>query len=121
MLYRYAVVAALYMGSQSLHAAEPKSSPVIARGENIAQLICANCHVVAPNQQVEPILEQPTPSFEEIANRPATTEKSLTTFLKTTHWDTRTIPITMPNPVLMADDRTAVIRYILSLRTKRDR
>jgi hypothetical protein len=37
-------------------------------------------------------------------------------FITTTHWDERTIPITMPDPMLAGDQIPDVISYILSLR-----
>lgn len=99
-------------------AREAAPDPMIAKGEQLAQLICSACHIVAHNQQFSPILREPAPSFEEIANRPDTSEKSLREFLKTTHWDNKTLPMTMPDPMLVAEQRQAVARYILSLRTK---
>jgi mono/diheme cytochrome c family protein len=89
---------------------------VLARGEQIARQICSICHVVAVNQEYPPMLGTPTPSFIEIAHRPETTAKGLRTFLKTTHWDDKTIPTGMPNPMLMPDQAVAVSRYIMSLR-----
>ncbi len=63
------------------------------------------------------MLQIRTPSFFEIANRPDTTERSLRHFIMTTHWDERTIPMTMPNQELTAEQLKAVAHYILSLRT----
>jgi cytochrome c2 len=90
--------------------------PVRAEGEQIARQICSVCHVVAIDQELPPRLGTQTPSFLEIANRPATTAKGLQEFLKTTHWDSKTIPISMPNSMLIPDQRVAVSRYIMSLR-----
>jgi mono/diheme cytochrome c family protein len=97
-------------------AGTPASDPVLARGEQIARQICSVCHVVAANQEYPPMLGAPTPSFIEIAHRPQTTAKGLQAFLKTTHWDDKTIPTGMPNPMLMPDQAAAVARYIMSLR-----
>lgn len=91
-------------------------SPQLRRGEQIAQERCSACHVVAEKQEFPVLLKQPTPSFKSIANRPATSEKSLRQFVATTHWDLNTVPITMPNPELSAAEGAAVIRYILSLK-----
>lgn len=88
----------------------------VAAGKNVALIVCSVCHVVAPDQEFAPRLEQRTPSFAEIANRPDVTAESLRKFITTTHWDERTIPITMPNPELIDDQVTEVISYILSLR-----
>lgn len=91
-------------------------SPQVRRGEQIAQLQCAACHVVAVNQKYQPLLEDPAPSFKSIANRPQVSETALRHFVMTTHWDELTVPITMPNPGLTKPDIAAVIRYILSLK-----
>jgi len=109
-------IAALWLGIPSVHAAEPKADPAVGRGEGLAQMLCTACHVVAPNQEFTPLLRTPPPSFEEIAKRPTTTQKSIIDFLKNTHWDENTIPITMPDPMLTADQRIDLARYILSKR-----
>ena len=88
----------------------------LAHGEHIAQLICSSCHIVAKDQEFAPILEWTTPSFFDIANRPATSVESLEHFITQTHWDTDKLPMTMPNPQLTKQQTRAVARYILSLR-----
>jgi mono/diheme cytochrome c family protein len=88
-----------------------------ARGEHIARLVCSACHVVARDQEFPPILTKPAPAFAEIANRPGVTAATLQRFILGTHWDTATLPMAMPNPMLTAEQARAVSRYILSLRT----
>jgi cytochrome c2 len=88
----------------------------LARGEHVARLICATCHVVAKDQEFAPMLSQPAPSFLDIANRPGVTAESLQRFITSTHWDPEKLPMTMPNPMLMPEQTRAVARYILSLR-----
>lgn len=88
----------------------------VAAGRDLALLVCSICHVVAADQKFAPRLEQRTPSFEEIANRPNTSAESLRRFVTTTHWDGRTIPMTMPDPMLVEYQISQVINYILSLR-----
>ncbi len=95
--------------------ARPKSATV-ARGEHVARIICSACHVIAKDQEYPPILDTPGPSFFDIANRPNTTERSLRHFISTTHWDMKTLPMTMPNPTLTPEDTHAVASYILTLR-----
>jgi mono/diheme cytochrome c family protein len=95
---------------------KPGSDPVLARGEHIARLICATCHVVASDQEYPPLLDQPTPSFSAIANRPGMDAKSIQKFITTTHWDDKTLPMTMPNLQLTNQEAVGVARYILSLR-----
>lgn len=92
------------------------SSDAIAAGRQLALQVCSVCHVVAPNQQFAPGLEQRTPSFEDIANKPDTSAESLRKFITTTHWDEKTIPMTMPNPMLSDEQIAQVSSYILSLR-----
>lgn len=105
------------LGSAPASPAQPHQSAAVARGEHIARIVCSACHVVAKDQEYPPILDTPGPTFQDIANRPTTTEKSLRHFITTTHWDMETIPMTMPNPMLTPEDTRAVARYILSLRS----
>lgn len=113
------IIAGLIVGVPVAWSAGSQEDPVVARGQHLAEIICSVCHIVETNQEFAPLLQSPTPRFRDIANRPGTTEKSIIEFLKTTHWDEKTIPMTMPDPTLMTDQRTALARYILSLRTKR--
>lgn len=109
---------ALIPWSTSSVAGDPAkhSRAQLRRGEEVAQEQCSACHIVAEKQQYSRLLELPTPSFKSVANRADTTEKSLHRFVTTTHWDLKTIPMTMPNPGLSNADTVAVIRYILSLK-----
>lgn len=115
---RWQVTAILgVLACMQAQAAAPRlSTAIVARGEHLSRLICAQCHVVAADQTVPPRLEQRTPSFEEIAQWPRTSKKTLRRFITGTHWDMQTIPITMPNPELTDEQVRAVTEYILSLR-----
>ena len=97
-------------------AAPATPSAQLRRGEEIAQARCSACHVVADKQEFQPLLEQPGPTFVSIANRAQVSEETLRHFITTTHWDQKTVPVTMPNPELSKADTVAVIRYILSLK-----
>jgi len=99
-----------------LAAAGVPTTPQVARGGHIARLICSSCHVVAADQEYPPILNQATPTFAEIANRPGVTAESLRRFITTTHWDVDKLPMSMPNPMLTQEQTQAVSLYILSLR-----
>lgn len=88
----------------------------VRRGEQVAQLQCSACHVVAEKQKYPPLLEDPAPAFRSIANRPQVSAAALRHFVATTHWDEKTVPLTMPNPGLTDTDIAAVIQYILSLK-----
>jgi mono/diheme cytochrome c family protein len=95
---------------------EPTESAALERGEHVARLVCSACHVVAADQEFPPILRPPAPSFGEIANRPNISLQAVQQFVLHTHWDVKTVPLQMPNPMLPAPDATAVARYVLSLR-----
>jgi cytochrome c2 len=113
-----AVGGALLIGLLSQHA-QAQTVPhnaELARGKHVARLICATCHVVAKDQEFPPMLNQPVPSFLDIANRPGVTAESLQRFITTTHWDPDKLPMSMPNPMLMPEQTRAVAHYILSLR-----
>ena len=99
----------------------PRSSeadPVPARseGEQLAQMVCSACHIVAIHQERRPILKEPAPNFCEIANRPDITTSRLAHFVTHTHWDEKASTVTMPDPMLNPDQARAVSRYILGLR-----
>ena len=101
--------------AQSVQAA-PRPAAGVKRGEHLAREVCSACHTVASDQEFPPLLVHPAPPFEEIANRPTTTEESLRRFISSTHWDTERLPMTMPNPMLEPAQIKDVARYILSLR-----
>ena len=88
----------------------------VAQGHQVALYVCSTCHVAASDQPFPPLLEQKTPSFVEIANRPGVTAASLERFIASTHWDQKTIPMSMPDVMLTAEQRRQVARYILSLK-----
>ena len=81
----------------------------VKRGRDLALLICTACHVVASDQPLPPRLVPPGPDFQLIANRPATTDKSLHQFLVVPHGRMPGIPL--------ADYLISpLVSYILSLR-----
>lgn len=92
------------------------ASASVQRGKQIAELICAPCHVVVRDQEFPPFLKIQTPSFFDIAARPGIDARTLRHFISTTHWDERTIPMTMPGQQLTPEQLSAVVSYILSLR-----
>ncbi len=111
----FAVVLAL-CGCAPAHAQRAHGSTG-ARGEHISRRVCSACHVVASDQEFPPILEPPAPRFDEIANRPGMTAKTIRHFVMTTHWDMNTIPMKMPDLMLLPEDASAVSVYIMSLKT----
>jgi mono/diheme cytochrome c family protein len=97
-------------------AADPAAGTAVARGEDVARNVCSACHLATRDQPPASVPPQ-GPSFTDIANRPDTTLKSLRKFIATTHWDMKTLPATMPNPMLTDSQVSDVSHYILSLRT----
>jgi len=102
----------------SSHAQAEDLAAERAHGEHIARLICSSCHIVAQDQEFPAILNWPTPSFFDIANRPGVSVESLQRFITQTHWDVDKLPMTMPNPQLTKEQTRAVAHYILSLRSR---
>jgi len=96
------------------HAGEPRAA--VARGADIARNVCSACHKATSDQQPWRLPPE-APSFAEIANRPETSLKSLRKFIATTHWDMKSTPVTMPNPMLTDSQVSDVSNYIMSLRT----
>ena len=72
---------------------------------------CDGCHVVAPNQDVQPLVTSYAPSLFAIANRPGTTPETLRDFLKRQHAFSN-----MPYPDLTPADLANAVAYIMSLR-----
>jgi mono/diheme cytochrome c family protein len=95
--------------------AEP-SALAVEKGKSIAEKVCSACHVVEATQEFPPILDPPAPSFVDIANRPDTDAAKIRHFVSTTHWDTKTLPMKMPNPMLLDSQTADVARYVMSLR-----
>ncbi len=87
----------------------------VSKGHYLAVMICATCHVAAPDQPQLPFLKPPAPSFASIAQRKDIDEESLSKFLTTTHRGLDS-PKGMPNPDLAAYQVKQVIAYLLSLR-----
>jgi len=91
------------------------TSDDVQRGHYLAVLMCSSCHVISPDQSLEPTLQPPAPSFESVAQRGNSSPETIQTFLTTTH---RNISNSagMPNPELLGFQMRQVEAYILSLR-----
>jgi mono/diheme cytochrome c family protein len=87
----------------------------VQQGHRLANLICSNCHIAAPDQPFAPILRPPAPSFESIAQRRTTSAVFIRSFLATTHRDISN-PEGMPNPQLLDFQIEQVTAYFMSLR-----
>ncbi len=104
------------LASEPLSADTPPADPAVARGLDIASNVCSACHLVSADQPPRHLPAE-APSFRDIANRADTSEKSLRQFIATTHWDMKSMPLTMPNPMLTTGQIRDVSRYILTLRS----
>jgi mono/diheme cytochrome c family protein len=103
--------------SSPVLAAKPHAAGAsVAAGKQLALTVCSACHVVADKQEFEPLLIQKTPSFQNIADDPKTTAAGLRKFITATHWDEKTVPMTMPNQMLAGGQADEVVAYIMSLR-----
>lgn len=112
-----AAVAMAIVASCPAQAAPRSPTDAAHRGRDTAETVCSACHQVGPSQQFPPTLDPPAASFQSIADRPTTTLAGLKRFMAHTKWDEHTLPMTMPNMMLTAEQQDTVARYILSLRT----
>jgi mono/diheme cytochrome c family protein len=102
----------------SLQANADEATPT--QGHAFALLVCAACHVVASDQESPPILRNPGPNFDMIANKPTTTAESLQAFLSTTHAKIG-VPGGMPNPRLADYQMSCAIPTIATSRSSASR
>ncbi len=91
------------------------ASDDVQKGRYLAVLMCSSCHVIGPDQSIEPTLRPPAPSFESIARRSSTSAAEISSFLSTTHRDLGN-PAGMPNPDLTDLQMRQVEAYLLGLR-----
>ncbi len=111
----YLLVPALFAAAVAAAHAQPSQADSVAAGRDIALKICANCHVVASDQEAAPLLKPPAPSFAEIAARTETTEASLREFLADAHGAARRSS-KMPAFMLGEFQIAPLIAYLQSLR-----
>ncbi len=109
------VVVGLLCSAGLTQAQQASNSADISVGHDFAIEFCSACHVVASDQPKRPIYRGPTPSFVQIANKPATTADSLRHFVRTTH-PTVVKPLDMPATDVSDYQLDEITRYILSLR-----
>ena len=95
---------------------QPAGNPdSVQAGHKLALLVCAKCHIAAPDQPNKPILRPPAASFQSVAQRKSVDAAWLENFLKTTHRGLDE-PNGMPNPQLLDFQVKQVTDYLLSLR-----
>ena len=80
----------------------------IRAGRELAQAVCAECHVVVPRPGVSRQIGD-APDFADVAQMPSTTRTALLAFLRSSHPN-------MPNLILTDRKTNDVIAYILSLK-----
>lgn len=76
-------------------------------GYALAKTACVRCHRIGREEETPKLY--PATAFQEIANRPSSTELSLRVFLKLPHQD-------MPNLILTDTEIDNVVAYILGLK-----
>jgi len=96
---------------------DASSADNVRKGHRLAIMVCAFCHVAAPDQARMPILDPPAPSFESIAQRTDISAEWLEQFISTTHRGLDN-PSGMPNPSLLDSQVKEVTAYLLSLRNR---
>jgi hypothetical protein len=106
--------------SPSLAAAfhRPPRGSEARTGYEIAVTTCVACHIVTPDQDIQPVDGGKSPSFQEIANRPNVTLDSLAQSRKGCSGAT-TFYLPHCSPVDHISDREwrQVAAYILTLRS----
>lgn len=118
LIFALAVICAA--GITPAGAQKQSDESTIRAGHNIALTACIACHVVAPNQGLQPVLGPGIPSFDAIANRPDTTAESLSDAMKSKRWHDPGMAATLlPMSRISDSERMQVAAYILSLRTRR--
>ena len=109
------LIAALFAAAGPVSGQESANSDDIRAGHKLAVLVCANCHVAAPDQPNNPILRPPAEPFASIVQRKSVTADWLQNYMKTTHQGLDN-PNGMPNPQLLDFQIKQVSAYFLSLR-----
>jgi len=100
----------------ALHSAWAQDNAAdVSAGHSLATKVCAVCHVAAPDQRTQPMLQPPAVPFATIMQRPDVTAGSLRTFMATTHRGLDK-PNGMPDPDLADYQVKQVVAYLLSLR-----
>jgi mono/diheme cytochrome c family protein len=103
------------LAGAAMHAAVADDAGQVARGHQLALEICSACHIAAPDQRTRPILTEPPPSLETLANKPGVTAESVQKFLLTIHLSLANGK-DMPNPEVTEDQARDLAAYVMSLR-----
>ena len=100
------VVLGLSAGASVAHGASLGDGPA---GHELAEKICADCHIIAPGGKPRRLVG--APDFPVLALDPRVSDFRIRAFLRTPHQ-------IMPNFVLSDEDLDDLIAYILSLKPK---
>jgi mono/diheme cytochrome c family protein len=95
----------------------PPDDSEIRAGYEIAVTTCVACHVVSPDQSIQPVEGRTSSSFQEIANRPNVTLDSLVRSTKGCSGATTLDPHCAPFDHISDQEWREVAAYILSLRS----
>jgi mono/diheme cytochrome c family protein len=95
----------------------PPGDSEIRAGYEIAVTTCVACHVVSPDQSIQPVEGRTSSSFQEIANRPNVTLDSLVRPTKGCSGATTLDPHCAPFDHISDQEWREVAAYILSLRS----
>jgi hypothetical protein len=96
----------------------PPKDPLAREGYQVAVTSCVACHIVSQEQTFQPLQSDRAASFEQIANRPNVTLKSLTESMNAcTGASLRFLPRCAPISSVSDAERAQVAAYILSLRS----
>src|SRR5215510_560657 len=120
MTMRASLLACAICSLATTHALAQSSSQAsaIRAGHTIAVTTCIACHVVSPDQTLQPVLGPGIPSFKDIANRRDVTPESLQRAMKVARWHDPGMAATLlPMSRLSDQQRAQVVTYILSLRS----
>ncbi|MBY0224848.1 MAG: c-type cytochrome [Hyphomicrobium sp.] len=99
--------ASLFIAVLVLSALHANAADDVAKGRELAQRLCATCHM-APGQG-EKNSRAEIPGFYAIARRPNQTEQGIVEWL-------RSVPPMMPNHHLSQDEMISLSQFIMSLR-----
>ena len=106
---RCGALAALFLSWGMIASGEAQETGDVAKGQKVAEQICAECHATKRDESVSPHFN--VASFRRIANTPGMTAQALFIWMTSSH-------PTMPNFILEEKDRRDVVAYIESLRDK---
>jgi mono/diheme cytochrome c family protein len=101
----------LLAAASGVSRAGEEAAEVVARGQQLADALCATCHL--RGNEAEKLGASGVPGFRAVANRPNQTPEQIARWL-------RSVPAAMPNHHLTQDEVEALAAFIMSLRSESD-